>query len=79
MIQGCFRERDEGHYFEYKTTTNPWALKHGLTCEYTSEAGHQRFIKLLKTVVYVAVDEKADGSPQLEKWHVKRVWHKEQE
>jgi hypothetical protein len=77
-VSGCFKERDVGHYFQYKTTTDPWALKHGLDCEYESEAGHVRFFKLKKTVVYVAVDENDDGSPKLEKWHVKRIWHKEQ-
>ena len=77
-VSGCFKERDHGKYFEYKTTTDPWALRYGLDCEYTSEAGHVRFFKLKKTVVYVAVDEAADGSPILDKWHVKRIRHTEQ-
>lgn len=69
----AFKELEFGHLFFCKPTTDEWAVSFGLTHEYTSENGHRRFLKLLKTVAYVAVDEDAMGCPVLDKWAIRQI------
>lgn len=68
-----FKEKEFGRYFTAQETTDEWALSHGLTHEYVSEGGYRRYLKLLKTVAYVAVDEADDGSAVLERWEIKVI------
>lgn len=79
IVNGAFKELEYGKTFHYGTTTDEYALKHGMFLEFVSEAGHRRFCKVGKTVAYIAVDENPDGTPKLEKWHIKRQWHTEKE
>lgn len=71
--QVVFKELEVGNYFRCTPTQDDWALSFGMTHEYESECGHKRFVKLLKTVVYVAVDEDAMGFPVYEKWHIRQL------
>lgn len=68
---GEFQERDHGHWFTYRLTTNEWALKHGLTHEVDVLDG-VRFARILKTRAHVAVDEHPDGSAATEVWYLRR-------
>jgi hypothetical protein len=40
--------------------------------------GSFRFAKVLKTVVYVVIDEDEYGLPVVEKWDIKTVWARKQ-
>lgn len=72
-VIGCFEERTYGKAFEYRTTTNPWAIDHKLYHEIFVLDG-VRFGNVLKTVAYVCTDEDATGQPVIEKWFIKHQW-----
>lgn len=67
---GEFTERDFSKAFTYRLTDKAWALENNLPHEIDVLDG-TRSARVLKTVVYVAVDEDANGKPVLEKWHIK--------
>jgi hypothetical protein len=67
-------QNELNNWFTYRPNSNKWGLQHGLTVEIDVLDG-TRCAKLLKTVVYVAVDENDDGSPILEKWAIKKHNH----
>ncbi len=76
MIDGRFTERELGKSFSYQSTNNAWALANHLPYQINfPNTGEIRFANVLKTVVYLAVNEAEDGRPVLEKWHIKREWH----
>ena len=64
-------QNELGHWYTYRPNSSLWGLQHGLTVEIDVLDG-VRSARLLKTVIYVAVDEGADGSPVLEKWALKK-------
>ena len=66
---GEFETVDHVH-FTYRPTTDPWAVKHGLTHEIDMFRG-TRFAIVKKTVVHVAVDESQEGTPVLETWKLR--------
>lgn len=63
--------------FEYRanTRTDLWGIT---TEEFPHEIamsdGSFRFARVLKTVVYVIVDEDEYGRPVTEKWDIKAIW-----
>jgi hypothetical protein len=67
---GEFQERDRGNWFSYRKTTDPWALKHGLTYEIDVLDG-VRFAHVFKTRAHICLDE-LDGIPVVETWHFRR-------
>jgi hypothetical protein len=74
-VVGQFQEKEYGKYFEYRNTTNPWALKHNLQHEVFVLDG-VRFGNILSTVAYVCTDEDEEGNPVLDKWSIKHQWRK---
>lgn len=72
MIFGNFREKREGHIFEY-------AERRGFPDDFAPEMPHMiyvgdgqtRLAKVLKTVAWIVIDESDDGSPVYVKWDIK--------
>jgi hypothetical protein len=64
-------ENELGNGYTYRPSRNPWGLAHGLPHEVDVLDGTRAAI-VKKTVLYIAVDEAADGTPVLEKWHLKK-------
>lgn len=62
--------------YEYYKTEDAWDVAHGF--EYRIYVGSSligletRPVKLLKTIVYVGVDEDGHGNPIIEKWKIKK-------
>lgn len=58
--------------FEYRsnTRTDLSDMPH----EIAMSDGSFRFARVLKTVVYIVVDEDEFGAPVVEKWDVKAIW-----
>ena len=69
-ILGEFQEKEHGHFFSYKETTDGWAVSRGMTHEIDVLDGF-RFGIVKKTVAYISVDEDEYGNPVLEKWNIK--------
>lgn len=74
-LVGQFRSVSSDRMFEYRHTTDPWAISQGLMYEVcvTDKPNQQawRYATVKKTVAYIAVDEASDGKPVLEKWSIK--------
>ena len=74
--EGEFQEKGHGNWFTYKKTADAWAKKHGL--QHEIEVGDHgvgkttRFGTVKGTVAYIATGEKEGGSPELEKWPLKK-------
>ena len=66
---GEFRN-ELGNYYTYRKTTDAWALAQGFEYEIDVRDG-VRFGNVKKTVVYICVDEDANGAV-VEKWQLKR-------
>lgn len=66
---GAFKEKEHGHWFEYRETSDEWALEQGLTHEIAVADG-KRYAKVKKTVAYVAIDEDDYGKAIIEKWKI---------
>lgn len=66
-VLGIFRNKETGVYFEYRETSDPWAISSGFKHEIFVLDG-VRFANVKKTVVYVCVDEDENGNPVVEKW-----------
>jgi len=69
---GAFQEKEHGHWFEYRPTSDEWALSQGLTHEIAVAYGEKRYAQVKKTVVYVAIDENEYGKALIEKWSISR-------
>ena len=75
-VLGCFVEKTEGNSFEFIARNENDRLS------FASDYPHRIFVgpyaedtrcaRVLKTVVYVVVDEDAHGRPVVEKWDTKR-------
>lgn len=70
LNEGEFQECDYGKHFTYRKTDNLWAIEQGFMHEVDVLDG-VRFARVLKTVVYVCVDEDAYGKAVFEKWNIK--------
>lgn len=71
-IDGIFTEIEFRKSFEYRKTSNSWALENGLKFEIAiGPLEEVRFAKILKTVAYVAVSEDDYSKPIMEKWKIK--------
>ena len=68
---GEFQEKEFGHFFTYRNTSDDWALSSGLIHEVDVGNGY-RFGIVKKSVDYISVDEDAYGKPVLEKWFLKK-------
>lgn len=78
---GAFQEKDYGKWFTYRETWDEWARSNGFMHEIDvmdalakQECYNMgiRYGNVKKTVVYIVVDEAADGSPVIEQWHIKK-------
>jgi len=74
-LDGCFTEKSAGktHFFrqgEPFWMPEKFAKAHGITHTMETLDG-DRAIKLLRTVVYVAIDEDEYGVPIFEKWQIR--------
>lgn len=69
---GAFEEKEHGHWFEYRETSDEWALKQGLMHEIAVADG-KRYANVKKTVVYVAVDEDEFGKAVINKWKISKL------
>lgn len=56
-------------YFIFWTTTEPWALKHGLV-HAIDVADSIRYGIVRKGVAYIAMDKDGYGNPVLERWSI---------
>lgn len=64
------------HTAWFAKAVDPWAVSQGLEyCIAFPNTRAVRFAKILKTVVHVAVDEAADGSPVFDKWNCKATFY----
>lgn len=79
LVLGQFVETTHGHRFEYAERRHPddsfapecpHIIYVGQDGQYSMRT-ETRLAKVLKTVVYVVVDEAPDGSPVYEKWSIK--------
>ena len=72
------REKEFGHYFPVRETTNEWAISKGLGHEilirgaWDDEDAVKRFAEIKKTVACVAVDEDENGAI-CHKWFIQHV------
>ena len=69
-LMGQFREKDHGHYFEYKAAPDPIFGHEFPYLIYVSDDGSVRYGDVKKTVAYIVVDEDENG-PVVEKWFIK--------
>lgn len=74
---GCFVEKDCGNYFEYSANDdsfdwcNQWPHKVWVGGEGVCGDQGYRYASVKRTVVYIVTDEADDGTPVVEKWHLK--------
>lgn len=76
-IQGEFVHKETGVYFQYidRGDTDAWAPTEFDKLVFVGPNHDTRVAKVLKTVVYVIVDENDDGLV-IEKWPVKEIWRR---
>lgn len=55
----------------YASDKDNWGAKNGFPYEVEFSVGQMRYAKIRTTVVYICVDEDAEGKPVTEKWQVK--------
>lgn len=76
LTLGRFIVRDSRVRYDYAATSDQWAISNGLPHEIETVGG-VRFCNILKTVAYVAVDETADGKPEIEKFDIRHEWQRD--
>jgi hypothetical protein len=64
-------QNENGNWYTYRKTNNPWALSNNLEFEIDVLDGTRSAI-IKKTVAYICVDEDENGNPVLEKWQLKK-------
>lgn len=78
--QGEIHWRDDTgkrHWAEFGANSDPWGLRHNLPAEIHFNATNaRRSARVMKTVIYLAVDEEPTGRPRLEKWKCRTVQYK---
>lgn len=71
-VSGQFREAEFKKWFEYRIgAPTDWAAERGATHTLFCAFGEELGARVLKSVVYVLVDEAADGSAVWEKWSIR--------
>jgi hypothetical protein len=75
LVAGRFDERECGHCFEFSTPCETPFEGYDRKIWVGPMAEETRFVRVLKTVAYVVVDEAADGAPVVEKWDIKNFKH----
>lgn len=75
--EGQLQHRETKTYFEFRKTSNRWAIENDCFHELAMSDGSVRFAKLLKTVAYVATDEDNEGKAVIEKWPIKLLWSRQ--
>jgi hypothetical protein len=72
MILGAFVEKDYGKTFEYCERRKNLDIfpEYPHTIAVGGQA-EMRYAKILGTVAYVVVNENPDGTPVVDKWHIK--------
>lgn len=68
---GDFQNTETGKWFSFRANTCAWGKQHGYEHEIDTVAG-PRSAMVLKSRVYVVVDEDEHGNPVAEKWLIKR-------
>jgi hypothetical protein len=76
MQIGEFREKDFNNFFEYGMNPDLEQdfcpnLPHIVWVGGIQGTQQYRYAYVRKTVAYVAIDENDDGTPLIEKWHIK--------
>ena len=70
-LAGSFTEKEVGNTFDYRITSDAWAVSQGFRHEIDCGHGQVRFGDILKTVAYICVDENENGNV-VEKWQIKQ-------
>lgn len=73
-LLGSFTEKDCGHFFEYaERMPGMFPADFGTDCDKVVYVGNgePRLARILKTVAYIVVDERPDGSASYERWDIK--------
>ena len=78
-IRGCFEEKTCGGFFEFSLNTEEtdfvsmedYPHKIWVSNNPINDSGW-RYARVLKTVVYVVVDEDDYGNPVVQKWDIKK-------
>ena len=68
-VLGCFRNKETGAFFEYDAEPL-WKISGADHALFMSD-GTKRTARVLKTVVYVAIDEDEYGNAVWDKWQIK--------
>ena len=68
---GEFQHAETNVWFTYEYTIDPWAVKTSYKYQIHMSDGSVRYANILKTVLYVAVDEDEYGKTVEEKWYIK--------
>ena len=75
LVLGQFREKDTGNLFEFaERLPGMFPADFGTDCPHIIYVGpdqEKRLALVKKTVVYVVVDERPDGSASYERWDIK--------
>ena len=71
---GCFKIKQTNTTYDFRKTTDEWAIKQGCTHEIAICCGGIRFVKLLKTVAYIAVNKDEFGNAIFEKFGIVIQW-----
>ena len=70
---GEFQHADTGVWFTFEGRIHDkWTVSHGFIHEIHMSNGTTRSAKVMKTVVYICVDEDEYGQPVVEKWNIKK-------
>ena len=75
-IIGGFEGKKTSNFFEFSDATleerlSGWAHRIWVTTPWENDRGY-RLGEVLKTVVYIVLDENDDGSARVEKWPIKK-------
>lgn len=74
-VLGCFFEADTGNFFEFaERLPGMFPEDFGTDCPHVVYVGpnaEMRLALVKKTVAYIVVDERPDGSASYEKWSIK--------
>ena len=72
-IIGQFTEKTRGNSFEFSKNNDGGQFAEYPHIVWFSNTNERRYAEVKKTVVYLVVDEAADGSAVVEKWDIKNL------
>lgn len=70
-VAGHFIEVEYGHYFNFSKPCDSPFFGYNQKVWVGNAPEQFRWANILKTVVYIVIDEGADGMPIVEKWKIK--------